>query len=737
MALFVGTNASEMIDGGDGNDEILGLGGSDEIVGGSGTDRVYGGTGDDLILEGADSDAGDTLFGEAGNDRIVTSDIGGDTIHGGFGADAYEIDDGPLGGRLTRIDLLNQALNNGFAAGDRLTSIEIFRGGSFADRIFGSGANELFLFSPGDNLYNGRGGRDVYVAELPIPPIGNTTITFEIAYGARASQIAADRGLTLSSAQSGVAHYTIWIDDNGNQIRDPDEETFQTDELIAIEEYVGIGVDTFVGSAADEVFHLIGSGSVKGAAGFDFISYSERGSSGPTGVIVDLNAGSAQALAGATSLLGIEGAIGSIHGDSILGTSTVNTFVGAAGQDFLDGRGGNDRLDGGADIDLLLGSGGNDVLNGDSGADTLDGGDGTDTASYAWTLSAVNVNLATGVATGAAEGDGDSLIAVENVIGTAFADQIRGDALANRLEGRSGSDTIHGGGGNDRIYADSGSGTPLPLSTTTFDPTAVIGDAPIVEADDPSDFDSLFGQSGDDTLIADSDSGGTLRGGAGNDRLEGGGDDSLQGGRGNDTYVSDGANITERAGEGIDQVLSSASLFLPNHIENLTLTGSAAIDGDGNGLDNEITGNGAANELTGADGDDVLSGGLGADTLDGGAGTDTLRGGNGRDTFRFDNDLQDPPNVDAILDFVSADDTILLDREIFAALPADGPLAAAFFRVGTAAADANDRIIYDKPTGRIFYDADGNGTGAAAVLFVTVTPGTTLTAADFVAFPSN
>ena len=79
------------------------------------------------------------------------------------------------------------------------------------------------------------------------------------------------------------------------------------------------------------------------------------------------------------------------------------------------------------------------------------------------------------------------------------------------------------------------------------------------------------------------------------------------------------------------------------------------------------------------------------------------------------------------------DDTIFLDRDIFTGILVNGTLAAAAFRAGTAAVDADDRIIYDAITGNIFYDADGLG-GAAQTLFATVTPLTLLTNADFTAY---
>ena len=92
----------------------------------------------------------------------------------------------------------------------------------------------------------------------------------------------------------------------------------------------------------------------------------------------------------------------------------------------------------------------------------------------------------------------------------------------------------------------------------------------------------------------------------------------LEGGIGNDTYdVSDAANqVIENPGEGTDLVNASISYTLGANVENLTLTGSAAINGTGNGLNNAITGNAAAN---------TLDGGAGADTMIGGAGNDTLR----------------------------------------------------------------------------------------------------------------
>jgi hypothetical protein len=151
-----------------------------------------------------------------------------------------------------------------------------------------------------------------------------------------------------------------------------------------------------------------------------------------------------------------------------------------------------------------------------------------------------------------------------------------------------------------------------------------------------------------------------------------------------------------------------------------------AIGGDGN---DRLIGNDASNTLTGGLGNDILNGGRGDDRLYGGSGSDVLTGGVGKDAFVF-NTFPSNGDIDRITDFSVKDDTIWLSQSMFAALPKKGALASGFFKVGSAAADPTDFIIYDKKSGLLSYDADGVGAGEAAVFAQTKT-GLALTSKDF------
>lgn len=242
---------------------------------------------------------------------------------------------------------------------------------------------------------------------------------------------------------------------------------------------------------------------------------------------------------------------------------------------------------------------------------------------------------------------------------------ITGDELDNILDGGAGNDTISGLGGNDTLIG--GTGIDTMIGGTGNDTYFVDESGDVVTEDSTvaTEIDTvkstityslganvenltLIGTAAingtgnaSDNIITGNSANNTLNGENGNDTLDGdGGIDILVGGNGNDTYIVDTTTdtITETANQGIDTVKSSVTFSLTNlaNVENLTLTGSAAINGTGNAGNNIITGNSANNALNGEDGNDTLDGGTGNDILNGGLGKDILKGGIGDDIYILD-----------------------------------------------------------------------------------------------------
>lgn len=313
------------------------------------------------------------------------------------------------------------------------------------------------------------------------------------------------------------------------------------------------------------------------------------------------------------------------------------------------------------------------------------------------------------------------------ISGEAGDDTLVGSAIGDRLDGGSGDDTLTANAGDDQLTGatgadelDGGAGIDAAVYLTAViadlvDPTRNAGEA---AGDFYISIETLIGSSSDDQLYGDA-ARNRLRGNVGDDVLDGrGGADVLIGNAGNDQFVVDDARdrIVELANEGDDSVLTAISFTLPDFVENLTLTGTAASAATGNAIGNILRGNAGAN---------ILDGGLGADILSGGAGADQ---------FRFTTALDGIGNVDDILDFLPGTDRIALSRAIFNPLGGgSGGVAAAAFVTGTIAADANDRIIYDRATGSLFFDPDGTGV-ATQTLFARVDAGTVLASTDFLLF---
>jgi len=143
----------------------------------------------------------------------------------------------------------------------------------------------------------------------------------------------------------------------------------------------------------------------------------------------------------------------------------------------------------------------------------------------------------------------------------------------------------------------------------------------------------------------------------------------------------------------------------------------------GNGFADRIDGAGGDDQIWGFHGSDVLIGAAGNDTLSGGTGNDRLTGAAGNDRFVFDTRLGSN-NIDTATDFIKGTDKLILDDDIFAKLgvgTTTGKLISSTnYKVGPAAGDGNDYLIYNPATDKLFYDVDGSGS-RAAVQIATVT----------------
>jgi Ca2+-binding RTX toxin-like protein len=421
-------------------------------------------------------------------------------------------------------------------------------------------------------------------------------------------------------------------------------------------------------------------------------------------------------LRGANALIGNGNELDNVIEESSYSGSTgplpiVNNIIAAGGgNDIVNAGRGDDQIDGGAGADRIGGLEGSDTLTGGTGADQFV------FASFSTSVSDNGIDTITDFKLA----DGDKIVATISAFNAQFGNanltvgelpssQFHLGTQATTLDHRFIYDPTTGALFYDpdgtRTYTFTGSipktqiaklAPNLPLTHTAIriidqftlpaipnsNPTPATGTTPAATSGD----DRLFGTEGNDilNLLAGNDLG---SGQEGDDILNGGdGQDFLDGGSGND----------------------------------------------------QIAGQAASDRLFGEAGNDTLDGGGENDTLYGGKGNDTLTGGANQDRFNFYNPVTD--GVDQIIDFNVADDTIgiyvgdsMASAFSNVGLAVNAAIANDQFHIGTNAADAADRFIYNNATGTLFFDPDGNG-ATAQVQFATLSPGLALTANNFFAF---
>lgn len=301
----------------------------------------------------------------------------------------------------------------------------------------------------------------------------------------------------------------------------------------------------------------------------------------------------------------------------------------------------------------------------------------------------------------------------DNLSGNAGNDTLNGGDGDDGLNGGAGDDVLNGGNGNDwGQYWNAPIGVTVNLNLVGFQNTLGAGVDRLISIENLNgsnfaDFltgdafnNQLIGGNGDDTLVG-GDGGDGLLGGAGNDLLKGGnGSDWAQ-------YWNASAGVSVNLALTGGQNTLGAGVDSLSDIENI----------NGSLFNDSLIGNALANQLLGGGGNDTLSGG---------AGNDTLTGGIGNDVFKL-LDL----SKETIKDFSVPDDTIYLENAIFTRLAATGVLNAAQFVTAAVALDGNDYLIYNKNSGVVFYDDDGNGSHAALPILI-IGSGLSLANTDFV-----
>lgn len=531
--------------------------------------------------------------------------------------------------------------------------------------------------------------------------------------------------------------------------------------------YGGSGAETFSGG--------IGSNVIDGGAGYDTIDYSQApaGTDGK-GITVNLGTSTLQwTNYSSDTLLDIENVIGSDHNDSLTGSVDKNTLMGGAGDDTLDGSFGDDSLDGGtgtntakfssstaAEVNLTItgaqatGYGQDTLIN----IQNLEGGSGADK----FTGDGAN-NRLTG------NGGNDTLVGAagnDTLVGGSGADNLQGGADADLLQGETGDDSLEGGAGNDTLEGGTGKNTAVfsgnwadydiaPNAAGGFtvtdrlgrDGTDTLKDVRFATFADktvaltngaasnispsisPINFSESKAVGSQVTTLFSSDPDGDtltfslVTNAGGLFRLDG---SKLILAGALDYEAATKHTITVKVSDGFGGDFSKE---LTINVTN-DMTETKPLVKRGTNASEQVVGENGNDQLHGLSGNDQVFGQGGNDKLWGDKGNDTLIGGAGNDVFVFDVRPNVKSNLDYVYDFNVKDDTIHLSKKIFSGLAKKGTLSKNAFVIGDHFKDADDRILYHKKGGALFYDPDGTG-DAKAIQFATIGKNLKITHKDF------
>ncbi len=398
-------------------ESVTGSAADDILIGSSGANTLNGSAGNDVLIGLGGNDT--YLFGNGwGNDNIIEEAGGGtDTISFALATTAISFTRGVTG-----------TCTSGTCATDGTNAVN--HTGGYIESFTGGSGNDTFTLTNGMSMpgsINGGAGVDV---------LNLTAFTTALNYTLTGPGSVDGFAGTVSPLSGGFDNInTIQSGSGIDTLTGANADSTFTVASTGIIYQSGsntlnlTSVENLNGGTENDTFRMMGTavlaGRINGGNGLDTLDYSGYS----TAVSINLTTGTATGVTG--GIQSIENVIGSPVRNVITGDNNDNILIGTSGEDEIYGLGGNDTL---------IGLGGNDLL---------DGGLGVDTVDYSGnTYAGVNVNLVTNTVTSAETGT-DTLVGIENVIGTNFADVITGNNGNNVIDGRGGNDTLAGGGGND------------------------------------------------------------------------------------------------------------------------------------------------------------------------------------------------------------------------------------------------------------------------------------------------
>jgi len=673
---------------------IIGNAAFNKLDGGLGADTMKGGAGDDTYAVDNLGDVVDEKGGSGLNDTVIFTIADAGKQQQLLDQLAVKLISG-----VEHYDFSKFTININFAgdaAGNAITA------GIGNDSLTGNGGNDTLDGGVGMDTLVGGAGNDTYVTDNSLDQF------IELKGGGIDTIVSLFLDYVLPDPSFNIENLTLGDTDDangtGNSAANLIRGNFFDNQLFGLD-----GNDTIFGGSGDDTLDGgLGNDSLLGGFGADTYILDSKSDK----VVEAEGLGNDTVIAPFDYTLGANVENLTLTGTAIKGTGNDlgNHIVGNDLDNLIDGKGGIDKLEGGKGNDTY-------ILRSIAEVVIEQADEGNDTVKTSWKEHHLAANVENLIFTAAFHNFGTGNELDNLIVGNTVSDTLQSSGGNDTLDGGAGADSLIGGTGDDTYVIDNAGDVIQEFGGGGIDTIQAKISIDLGKYQAPGGIDVIehvtltgagaltaTGNGLDNHLIGNTGAN-KLIGNAGDDTLDGGkGGDNMVGGAGNDTYVVDATadKIDETGGTGTDTVLSAITFNLTANgttvkgdFENLTLTGTGAINGTGNAFDNVIHGNDAANKLDGGAGADTITGHGGNDTVTGGAGDDLIDVDGGNHTVRFTSVLD---GHDVISNFdgdaTGGQDTIDLD--------------ALFDSLSIAGADRADRVILTPGTGTVDISVDAS-----------------------------